>query len=159
MAGENFGLSVLGSELLSRGVLVAVDIRSVPNHAHGRRLCATYQPYLKIDDYVSYLGKIDNLLMDKNVTIKVEKYESILNWNDGTVHIFYAKEGSPSFDEHSDPVDLILQVTHGIKTISLKHMDHTLLKGDSLYIPAGTLHRATNKNESIMLSWGLNDGT
>jgi len=117
------------------------------------------QHYLKIDDYVSYLGKIDNLLMDKDVTIKVEKYESILNWDDGTVHIFYAKEGSPSFDEHSDPVDLILQVTHGVKTISLKQMDHTLLKGDSLYIPAGTLHCATNKNESIMLSWGLNDRT
>jgi len=117
------------------------------------------QHYLKFDDYISYLGKIDNLLLDKDITIKVEKYETMCNFNKGTVHIFYAKEGSPSFDEHCDPVDLMLQVTHGVKTIEMNQRDYTLHKGERLYIPASTLHRATNKYESIMLSWGINDCT
>jgi mannose-6-phosphate isomerase-like protein (cupin superfamily) len=117
------------------------------------------QHFIDEDDYISYLGKIDQLLMDDTITIKVEKYEKEIDYNDGTVHIFYARKNSPSFDTHTDPIDIVLEVTHGVKTIEVNGVSTVIPQGICLFVPANTLHRATNEYESIMLSWGLHDST
>jgi hypothetical protein len=115
------------------------------------------QHYINESDYISYLGIIDNLLLRHDITIKLEKYEKLCNFTNGTCHVFYARPNSPSFDLHSDPVDLILQVTYGSKTLTINGESITAHSGHSLFVPANTPHRVTNLDESIMLSWGLND--
>ena len=117
------------------------------------------QHYLEDIDYMSYLGIIDKLLIERNTTIKVERYEKLCQFFEGTAHIFFAWENSPSFDTHTDPVDLIIQVTHGSKTMIVNDKEITAQAGQCLYIPANTPHCATNKTESIMISWGLDDST
>jgi len=115
------------------------------------------QHFINENDYISYLGIIDSLLLRNDITIKLEKYEKLCNYNDGTCHIFYARSNSPSFNTHTDPVDLILQVTHGSKTLEINQTFITARSGHSLFVPANTPHRAINLDESIMLSWGIND--
>ena len=115
------------------------------------------QHYLEDIDYISYLGIIDKLLIERNTTIKVERYEKLCHFFKGTAHIFFAWEDSPSFDTHTDPVDLVIQVTHGSKTMIVNDKEIVAHEGQCLYIPANTPHRATNKTESIMISWGLDD--
>ena len=117
------------------------------------------QHFFDQTDYISYLGAIDKLLVEKNTTIKVEKYETVCKFNKGTVHIFCAWENSPSFDTHTDPVDLIMQITHGAKSIEINGAEVVASSGHSLYVPKNTPHKATNKYASIMLSWGLDDYT
>ena len=117
------------------------------------------QHFINENDYVSYLGVVDSLLLRTNITIKLEKYEKLCDYTNGTCHVFYARTSSPSFGTHTDPVDLILQVTHGSKTLEINGTPITAHCGHSLFVPANTPHRALNTDESVMLSWGINDGT
>jgi hypothetical protein len=117
------------------------------------------QHYISESDYISYLGVVDNLLLHDDITIKLEKIEELCNFSNGTCHVFYAKPNSPSFDIHTDPVDLVLQVTHGSKTLEINGTEITAHSGQCLFVPKETPHRALNNDESIMLSWGLNDST
>ena len=117
------------------------------------------QHYINESDYISYIGVVDSLLLRDDITIKLEKYEQLCNFHNGTCHVFYAKPNSPSFGIHTDPVDLVLQVTHGSKTLEINDIEITAHNGHCLFVPAETPHRALNKDNSIMLSWGLNDST
>ena len=62
---------------------------------------------------------------------------------------------SPSFPEHTDPVDVIIEVQEGEKFIEIDGKMRNLVKGESISIPANTPHRALNEKEGLMLSYGL----
>jgi len=88
-------------------------------------------------------------------TVKIEGLEYyISNLYSKTVHCFISPKNAPSFDEHTDLCDLTIYCVSGKKTIELQGREYTILEGDSLLIPEGTLHKATNKYDSVMLSIG-----
>ena len=72
-----------------------------------------------------------------------------------TCHAFRAYPESISFDTHTDPDDVLLYVTEGIKTIQIDNRYIHLGINESLFIPANTPHRAINNDSSLMLSFGL----
>jgi mannose-6-phosphate isomerase-like protein (cupin superfamily) len=72
-----------------------------------------------------------------------------------TCHAFRAYPDSASFAMHTDPDDVYLLVTEGLKTIKANGRYIQLKVGDNLYIPANTPHQAHNTHSSLMLSFGL----
>ncbi|BDD79352.1 hypothetical protein [Burkholderia phage FLC8] len=99
-------------------------------------------------------------------TIKIEGMEKISKKvfdaikkfsHDGplTCHVFIAAEGAPSFPDHTDPDDVMLYVVDGIKTVIIDGTVHVLNAGQSIYIPAGVVHRAINTSSSVMMSIGF----
>lgn len=72
-----------------------------------------------------------------------------------TCHAFRAYPNSVSFKIHTDPDDVYLLVTEGIKTIEINGKYIQLKTGDFVYIPANTPHQAHNTHSSLMLSFGL----
>lgn len=72
-----------------------------------------------------------------------------------TCHVFRAFENSQSFGMHTDPDDVFLYVVEGSKTIEIDGTLNELNPGDSLFIKAGTPHKAHNIQASLMLSFGL----
>jgi mannose-6-phosphate isomerase-like protein (cupin superfamily) len=72
-----------------------------------------------------------------------------------TCHAFYAPAGACSFDLHTDPDDVVIYCCEGIKTMFVDGNSLTILPGESIFIPANTIHKATNQHESLMLSFGL----
>lgn len=72
-----------------------------------------------------------------------------------TCHLFKSPQGAMSFPAHSDPDDVVLFMVKGQKDFEHEHGVLTLHEGEILHIPAGTIHRAINTNDSIMLSFGL----
>lgn len=109
------------------------------------------------DTYEEYYAKVQVKLAEQYDTIKVEGIESLCGWEHGTIHAFRYWENSPSFPEHTDPVDVIIEVHDGEKFIEVKGVMHHLIKGEAVSIPANTPHRALNKKEGLMLSYGLYD--
>jgi mannose-6-phosphate isomerase-like protein (cupin superfamily) len=88
-------------------------------------------------------------------TVKIEGLEHLLvQYKPKTVHCFISKSGAPSFPEHTDLCDVTILCISGTKTISISGVENTLHEGDSVFIPEGTVHRATNKHDSIILSIG-----
>lgn len=73
-----------------------------------------------------------------------------------TCHLFLSFENSKSFDFHSDPDDVFIYVISGSKTFEFNQgQSVTLLPDESLFIPLGKKHKALNKEDSIILSFGL----
>jgi mannose-6-phosphate isomerase-like protein (cupin superfamily) len=72
-----------------------------------------------------------------------------------TCHAFRAYPDSVSFGIHTDPDDVYLLVTEGVKTIEANGRYIQLKSGDNLYIPANVPHQAHNTHSSLMLSFGL----
>jgi mannose-6-phosphate isomerase-like protein (cupin superfamily) len=73
-------------------------------------------------------------------------------------HLFWAQPGSPSFDLHTDPIDVIIELKYGTKVMEVNGERHVLDSDHpSVYIPAGTPHRAINEAESITISYGFLD--
>lgn len=70
-------------------------------------------------------------------------------------HLFWAQPGSPSLVRHQDPFDITLMCVYGKKTLEVGD-ERVVLDQDnpSIFMPAGTWHRATNEFESIMISFG-----
>lgn len=104
--------------------------------------------------------EIDPLLVDYYIawgqhTVKVEGLEHYFTqYLPGTVHCFISPQGAVSFPEHRDPVDLEIKCLEGIKTMEVNGKEIDINEGESLFIPANTPHRATNKHASVMLSIG-----
>lgn len=109
------------------------------------------------DTYEEYFAKVQIKLAESFDTIKVEGIERLCNFTEGTIHAFRYWEGSPSFGVHEDPVDVLLHVTDGEKTIEVNGKIQNLLKNDFWHIPANTPHRALNNKEGLMFSYGLSD--
>ena len=116
------------------------------------------------------IESVSQFLFYEGCTIKIqnmEKYNSdIYNYcnylkqiknHSGpvTCHAFRAYPNSVSFNMHTDPDDVFLYVTEGIKTIEVYNKYNELAVSDSLFIPANTPHRALNGHSSLMLSFGL----
>jgi mannose-6-phosphate isomerase-like protein (cupin superfamily) len=130
----------------------------------------------KIVSVIDYNGRqvqiesVSQFLSYQGCSIKIqsmEKYNSeIYNYSNYlkkfknhngpvTCHVFRAYPDSMSFDMHTDPDDIFLYVTEGIKTIKVYNKHCQLGVGESLFIPANTPHRALNTHSSLMLSFGL----
>lgn len=74
-----------------------------------------------------------------------------------TCHIFRAFKNSKSFGLHTDPDSVVLHCVYGQKNMFVNDIEHVLMPGDVLSIKANTPHEAINKEESLMLSFGLED--
>lgn len=109
------------------------------------------------DDYNEYLAKVQVKLAESNDTIKVEGIEHVCDFKEGTIHAFRYWKESPSFGVHTDPVDVLLHVSAGHKTIEVNDVIHNLDEGDFWMIPENTPHRALNVREGLMFSYGLSD--
>jgi mannose-6-phosphate isomerase-like protein (cupin superfamily) len=117
--------------------------------------------------YVNKFTDIPNL---EDITIKVEGMEKYSKeiWDfcirsakknnfsgPVTAHCFFAHKGSPSFGNHTDPDDVLIYCTEGIKTLYVNDKYYELRQGESVFIPADTPHEITNKYKSVMLSIGF----
>lgn len=117
-----------------------------------------------------YVDKFTDIPQLANITLKVEgmeKYSSEI-WNflqklsnkynfkgPLTAHCFYAHPSSPSFGRHTDPDDVLIYCTEGVKTLFVEETYYELKEGESVFIPADTPHEITNKYKSVMLSIGF----
>ena len=70
-------------------------------------------------------------------------------------HLFLSPKDSISFNMHTDPDDVIIHMVKGSKVFESPTTTILLREGDSLYIPRDSHHRAINTDDSIMLSFGL----
>lgn len=109
------------------------------------------------DDYTEYFAKVQMKLAEQRDTLKVEGIERLCNWKDGTIHAFRYWKESPSFAEHTDPVDVIIEVLEGGKVMEMNGLKYNLIQYETLVIPANTPHRAINEKEGLMFSYGLSD--
>lgn len=73
-----------------------------------------------------------------------------------TCHLFYASSDfSPSFCLHSDLDNVIIEVCSGIKHMEIAGKEIVLKENETVFIPAGTEHRALNRVPNLILSFGL----
>jgi mannose-6-phosphate isomerase-like protein (cupin superfamily) len=109
------------------------------------------------DTYEEYFAKVQIKLAEAFDTIKVEGIERLCDFTDGTIHAFRYWEGSPSFGEHTDPVDVIIHQCEGAKVMEVAGNIKDIIEDEFLMIPANTPHRALNDKEGLMFSYGLSD--
>ena len=109
------------------------------------------------DDFNEYYAKVQIKLAEAFDSIKVEGIERLCDWKYGTIHAFRYWKNSPSFPEHTDPVDVIIEVQEGAKNIEVKGEMHDLRQYEAVAISANTPHRALNNEEGLMFSYGLSD--
>jgi hypothetical protein len=117
-----------------------------------------------------YLNSLSDLYKYTACTIKVEQMEKYnktifdqckvlakkYNHNGPvTCHAFRAFKNSASFGLHTDPDDVIITCVAGNKWMNVDYSEHCIEANTSLFIPANTLHEAINKEDSLMLSFGL----
>jgi mannose-6-phosphate isomerase-like protein (cupin superfamily) len=106
-------------------------------------------------DHVIDLLSIDYYIAEGKHTVKVEGLETYFTeYADSTVHCYVSPKGAVSFNEHTDPVDVEIKCITGTKTMIVNSTEIEIAQGTSLMIPKNTLHRATNKYSSVMLSIG-----
>lgn len=72
-----------------------------------------------------------------------------------SIHCYVSPPFGVSFPEHSDPIDVFIYVMQGTKTMMVEEELFIIDEGHHIHIPAGTPHRATNTEPSIMLSIGI----
>ncbi len=115
------------------------------------------QHYLQCENYWSYYPKISWVLTTQ-YTVKVEQYERKIGViGNGTAHVFYNKKNGPSFNTHTDPVDVIIVCTDGKKYLEVEGNAVVLKSGESITIKANTPHRALNYEKALMISYGVHD--
>ena len=114
------------------------------------------QHYLDQSDYFKYQTEIAKLIVSIN-TIKVEQIEKMFGYTDRTAHIFFNKKDGPSFGNHTDPVDVLIECLDGIKHLEIEGKEKVLEPHDTVHIPAGTTHRALNYEKALMISYGIGD--
>lgn len=109
------------------------------------------------DTYEEYYAKVQVKLVEQHDTLKAEGIELLCGWKHGTIHAFRYWENSPSFDTHTDPVHVIIEVKQGWKIMDIAGYRFNLAEGQTVGIPANTPHRALNEKEGLMFSYGLYD--
>jgi len=105
-------------------------------------------------DHVIDLLSVDYYIAQAKYTVKVEGLENHFNGLGKTVHCYIAPQNAPSFAEHTDPVDVEIKCLQGTKTLAVDGKEIVLDAGESIIIPKGTPHKATNEYASVMLSIG-----
>ena len=106
----------------------------------------------------------------KNVTIKIEGMERLNRMmfditnkaargvlHDGPVscHCFIAKRMAPSFPNHQDPDGVMIYVVEGTKLLHVGGEEHWLRTGATITLAPDVMHRAENREASVMLSFGF----
>lgn len=71
------------------------------------------------------------------------------------VHAFVSNTTGVSFKWHTDTVSVVLLVLTGCKYVSINGSITTLYPGQSVFIPAGTMHRVLSKKGTVALSIGI----
>lgn len=98
---------------------------------------------------------VDYYIAEGKRTVKVEGLENYFaEYLPCTVHCYVSPAGAASFPDHQDPMDVEIKCLEGIKTLVVAGKEVELHPGESIFIPANTVHRATNKYASMMLSIG-----
>lgn len=77
-----------------------------------------------------------------------------------TIHLFISPQDAKSFAFHTDVENVVIHCLSGRKTMDIKQTDGSVVEmiieeGESLYIPQGVSHRATNRFEAMTLSYGF----
>ena len=84
-------------------------------------------------------------------SLKVEGLENYFKqYLPKSVHLFVSPKNSKSFKLHKDPLDLIIKVIYGKKTMIVE--DSEVLIEDELFIKANTPHTGSNRFDSVTLS-------
>lgn len=109
-------------------------------------------------------------LLARSTTIKLEHFERFDEWvwdwckdqalkfnhrGSFSAHLFIAPQDGFTFNEHTDPDEVVICVLDGEKTMVVDGAVHKLKAGDVLLIPADVKHYAVNHKASIMISLGL----
>lgn len=114
------------------------------------------QHYCTYDDYWTYYAIVSQLIASEN-TIKVEQLERKFGYVNKTAHAFYNKECGPSFEVHTDPVEVVIECIDGRKYMQVEGKEIVLNPGDMLTIPPNTEHKALNYEKALMISYGISD--
>lgn len=76
-----------------------------------------------------------------------------------TLHVFESNHGTESFPMHTDPADVVLCMLDGSKTLDvddgISPVSVLVTMDAPLYIPMHIPHKATNDEDNIMLSIGI----
>ncbi len=106
-------------------------------------------------DHTIDLNLINYYIAEEKYTVKVEGLEHYFSeYSPNTVHCYISPKNAKSFPEHLDPIDVKILCIDGIKTLEIMGENVVLNKGESVFIPANTPHKATNLYNSIILSIG-----
>lgn len=106
-------------------------------------------------DHDIELSVVDYYIAQRKYTVKVEGLENYFKeYYPNTVHCYIAPAGAPSFKDHTDPYDVEIKCIKGTKTMIVEDKLISIKEGESFFIPANVLHRATNGYDSVMLSIG-----
>lgn len=115
------------------------------------------QHYIVTNDFTEYQACMAMHIAQDIMTIKVDQMERFFKREDRTVHVFYNPKNGPTFPEHSDDVDVIIECMDGTKWMELEGKEICLKPGEMLYIPKGAFHRALNHDKALMASHGIGD--
>jgi len=74
-----------------------------------------------------------------------------------TAHAYVSLPESSSFSEHVDDHDVMIHCLDGCKTMVVDGKNVEIHKNNTLAIPAGTPHYATNRYQSFIISYGIED--
>ena len=88
-------------------------------------------------------------------TIKLEDFEHTVGFTRGTVHVFYNMPMGYSFPDHTDLCHVIIECKDGVKCLAIEDEPMSLLPGNTVEIPIGTMHHARNDFEALIFSYGL----
>ena len=111
----------------------------------------------ELSEYYAYCSTMAEHLAKSEVTIKIEQMEKHWKFDDRTIHLFYNPKNGPTFDKHTDPVDVIIECKDGLKSMWVEGKEITLRPGDKLSIRTGTEHKALNHEKALMASHGIGD--
>lgn len=116
------------------------------------------QHYILSDDYWEYQITMALHISQFVNTIKVEQMEKRYDWSDRTIHFFYNPVNGPTFDAHTDPIDVIIDCHDGVKHMEVDGKTIEIRPGgNKLLIRANTPHKALNYEKALMASHGIND--
>ena len=115
------------------------------------------QHYIEPTEYYAYCALMAEHLAMSKVTIKIEQMEKHWKFDDRTIHLFYNPKFGPTFEKHTDPVDVIIECKAGSKSMWVDGIEVILTPGDKLSIRAGTVHKALNYERALIASHGISD--
>ena len=115
------------------------------------------QHYISETEFFTYQTKMTKYLVQEKYTVKIEQMENYWKFNDRTMHLFYNPKNGPTFSEHTDPINVIIECKDGIKHIEVEGWEIDLLPNERVYIPADTFHKALNYEKALVISHGISD--
>lgn len=108
-------------------------------------------------DFSEYQGLMSRHLAEGVVTIKIEQMEKYWPYEDRTIHVFYSPKNGPTFPEHSDPTDVMIECKDGVKWMEIEGEEISLKPSETILIPKRTFHKALNYEKALMASHGIGD--